>query len=120
MVAETLRSGRPVGRLPLLRNQQLDLAHHLGYFLESPGKGLDDKATPAASESARDGNEGNSYGHAEASLVLVTETDLMVNSVDTLGHLVGLEPVVVNVAGYQVSGSARIGVYGPQPEPTTT
>jgi uncharacterized membrane protein YccC len=93
VVAETLRSGGPAGRLPLLRSQQLDLAHHLGYFLESPGKGLGDKAAPAASEPAGDGDEGNPYGDAEASLVLVTETDLMVNSVDTLGHLVGLEPM---------------------------
>ena len=92
VVAATLRSGQPAGQLPRLRSRQLDLAHHLGYFRGADPNTPDGIAALAMSNQSHDGDEGKAKREAEASLVLVTETDLIVNSVNTLGHLVGLEP----------------------------
>ena len=80
-VAATLRSGTPAGPLPALRKTQLDLAGQLGYW--RAGARVEGAAVPAAMTSPAD-------GEAEQALVLVTETDLMVNSVDTMGHLLQL------------------------------
>jgi hypothetical protein len=81
--ADVLRTNvhQPVGPVPVpevarstwppLRATQLDLAHALGV-----------------------GN-GSLEGHAQPDsrvLIVVSETDLLVNAVNTLGHLVGLEP----------------------------
>jgi uncharacterized membrane protein YccC len=92
LVAATLRSGEPAGRLPRLRSRQLDLAHRLGYFGGADRNASAGIAVLAAPNQSQDGDEDNAKREAESSLVLVTETDLIVNSVDTLGHLVGLEP----------------------------
>jgi uncharacterized membrane protein YccC len=70
-VAHSVRSGAPLGRMPTLRSTQLDLAERLGV------RKRDD--------------EGGRPLEARA-LILVSETDLLTDSVDTLGHLVGLEP----------------------------
>ena len=92
VVAAALRSGEPAGRLPRLRSRQLDLAHHLGYFEGADRNAPDDIAILGVSNQSQDGDEGKAKPDAKASLVLVSETDLIVNSVNTLGHLVGLEP----------------------------
>jgi uncharacterized membrane protein YccC len=70
-VAQSVRSGAPHGRMPTLRSTQLALAERLGVRkLDEPsGRPLEARA-----------------------LILVSETDLLTHSVDTLGHLVGLEP----------------------------
>jgi uncharacterized membrane protein YccC len=70
-VAQTVRSGAPHGRMPTLRSTQLALAERLGVHKrdEPTGRPLEARA-----------------------LILVSETDLLTHSVDTLEHLVGLEP----------------------------
>jgi uncharacterized membrane protein YccC len=70
-VAQSVRSGVPHGRMPMLRSTQLALAERLGVRNrdERSGRPLEARA-----------------------LILVSETDLLTHSVDTLGHLVGLEP----------------------------
>jgi uncharacterized membrane protein YccC len=70
-VAQSVRSGAPHGRMPTLRPTQLALAQRLGVPErdEPTGRPLEARA-----------------------LILVSETDLLAHSVDTLGHLVGLEP----------------------------
>ena len=92
VVAATLRSGEPAGRLPRLRSRQLQLAHHLGFFEGADRNAPNDIAILGVSNQSQDGDEGKAKRDAKASLVLVSETDLIVNSVNTLGHLVGLEP----------------------------
>jgi uncharacterized membrane protein YccC len=70
-VAQSVRSGAPHGRMPTLRSTQLALAERLGVRKrdEASGRPLETRA-----------------------LILVSETDLLTDSVDTLGYLVGLEP----------------------------
>jgi uncharacterized membrane protein YccC len=70
-VAQSVRSGAPQGRMPTLRSTQLALAERLGVRKrdEASGRPLEARA-----------------------LILVSETDLLTDSVDTLEHLVGLEP----------------------------
>jgi hypothetical protein len=70
-VAQTVRSGAPHGRMSTLRSTQLALAERLGVPKrdEPTGRPLETRA-----------------------LILVSETDLLAHSVDTLAHLVGLEP----------------------------
>jgi uncharacterized membrane protein YccC len=69
-LAQSVRSGAPQGRMPTLRSTQLALAETLGVRKrdEASGRPLQARA-----------------------LLLVSETDLLTHSVDTLGHLVGLE-----------------------------
>lgn len=110
-VAAALRSGQPVGHLPALRKAQLDLARRLGYSVRpeptstaGPVRPMpmaeahvaDPRAALAdigdirdhAAEEQTDAEA--AAGQAQQALVLVTETDLIVNSVDTLGYLLGL------------------------------
>jgi uncharacterized membrane protein YccC len=70
-VAQSVRSGAPRARMPTLRSTQLALAERLGVPKrgEPTGRPLEARA-----------------------LILVSETDLLTHSVDTLAHLVGLEP----------------------------
>jgi hypothetical protein len=99
-VAATLRSGTPVGRLPPLRRAQLDLAGRLGYLPAGAGSAAnpDSSATdggvpavgPGHAEEGQPPRREAGDGSAEQALVLVTETDLIVNAVDTLGHLLHL------------------------------
>lgn len=70
-VATSVSGSQPTVALPPLRSEQLALAAGLGV-----GASADDAGRPVA-----DG----------AALVLAGETDLLVNSVNTLAHLVGLE-----------------------------
>lgn len=70
-VAAALRSGSPDQPLPQLRAAQLDLVTQLG---------VDPIATLDQGSPDND------------TVVLVSETDLMVNAIDTLGHLVRLDP----------------------------
>jgi uncharacterized membrane protein YccC len=67
-VAQSVRSGAPHGRMPTLRSTQLALAERLSVPKrdEPSGRPLEDRA-----------------------LILVSETDLLTHSVDTLAHLVG-------------------------------
>jgi uncharacterized membrane protein YccC len=70
-VAQSVRSGAPHGPMPTLRSTQLALAERLGVPKrdEPTGRPLETRA-----------------------FILVSETDLLAHSVDTLAHLVGLEP----------------------------
>ncbi len=70
-VATALRAGAAPGRYPSLRATQVSVAAHL---LHPP------------SESGRD------PARAPGDMLLVSETDLMVNAVNTLAHLVDAEP----------------------------
>lgn len=70
-VAATLRTGSVPMSYPRLRTTQAALADHLTNT--SPEGGADPTLT-----------------HSD--MVVVSETDLMVNAVDTLAHLVGIEP----------------------------
>ncbi len=81
-VGAVLRTGEGGGWLPRLRERQLELVASLGPALTN-----------------QDGN-----GKAE---VLASETDLIVDSVDTLGHLVGLEPAPWSPAREDPASSQR-------------
>ena len=70
-VAQSVRSGAPQGRMPTLRSTQLALTERLG---------------------VRKRGEPSGHPLEARALILVSETDLLTHSVDTLGHLVGLEP----------------------------
>ena len=70
-VAATVKGSPPVAEFPALRGEQLALTRGLGLAgVNSSGPGPEVEGT---------------------ALVLAGETDLLVNSVNTLGHLVGLE-----------------------------
>jgi uncharacterized membrane protein YccC len=70
-VTQSVRTGAPHGRMPTLRSTQLALAETLGV-----GKREEPSGPPPEA----------------LALILASETDLLTESVDTLGHLVGLEP----------------------------
>jgi uncharacterized membrane protein YccC len=74
-VGTALRHGSAISCYPPLRAAQVSVAEHL---LHPPEEGHDDPTARPADRSA--------------DMVVVSETDLMVNAVDTLAHLLGAEP----------------------------
>jgi uncharacterized membrane protein YccC len=74
-VGAALRHGSAISCYPPLRAAQVSVAEHL---LRPPNEGHDDPTARPADMSA--------------DMVVVSETDLMVNAADTLAHLLGAEP----------------------------
>ena len=100
-VAKALRSGTRAAPLPRLRQTQLELAGPLGHRLNPDPREPCEAAASVTATAERPGSPQKSEsgqarqwapGTADGpALVLVTETDLIVNSVNTLGHLLALK-----------------------------
>ena len=80
-VAAALRTGAAPRRYPPLRATQVSTARHLLHSSTKAGGG----PTPAPAS-------------VPADMLLVSETDLMVNAIDTLAHLVGVEPTSIGAS----------------------
>ncbi len=80
-VAAALRTGAAPKRYPPLRPTQVSIARHLLHSSAKAGGGP--APVPAA---------------VPADMLLVSETDLMVNAIDTLAHLVGVEPTSIGAS----------------------
>lgn len=86
-VAESLRSGSTTSNYPPLRATQVALAETL-VARSSDGGGSD--SDPGGAGGTPHTQAGGAH-LASPDMVLVTETDLMVNAVDTLAHLAGIK-----------------------------